>query len=436
MLFEVEKTYSRDDVQELLDVPESRRGGHWQNGYAKFNGELYIFCNVGAPGRTGHDYPNIWSGDNLVWVARNGAKHTEPLMREIASGDLPVHVFWRSDNANPKFTYRGIGRVALSEPTVPARFTFAFEAGGPATHSVTTLRKLLESGGRLYAKSEFGPVHDGWPAVSFSQHKIAADFSRGFRRGVDFLLFVGTTDPKSTKDPAHRSRVLCAATLEPNAPVSTNQIVPAAEWAEAVAEWGNRWEWSLPVTESYDFVPLLNAREIIPQTYAALGSMEARGRCIPVATGDFAGLLDQPLVRRVLALSENVSRVVTMNPNDPSIRKFLSQLAISIQQRIQNSDKERSSFYPTRKGPDLGPLIEALNAKWIDQHGKCSLCGNSIVLGSLNRLLQPSADRIDSQVKSYDVDNIHLTHMGCNLAKNDATIERWLEYLNMLRGVA
>jgi putative restriction endonuclease len=64
-MFEVGVQYTRAEVQEELSVPESRRGGDWDTGYTSYNGALYIFCNIGSAGRTGHDYPNRWDGEQL-----------------------------------------------------------------------------------------------------------------------------------------------------------------------------------------------------------------------------------------------------------------------------------------------------------------------------------------------------------------------------------
>src|SRR5258708_1415436 len=69
--FEVGAQYTRAQIQQSLDVPEDRRGGDWATGYTRFADELFVFCNVGSAGRTGHDYPNRWDGEQLVWSAKS-----------------------------------------------------------------------------------------------------------------------------------------------------------------------------------------------------------------------------------------------------------------------------------------------------------------------------------------------------------------------------
>jgi hypothetical protein len=44
-----------------------------------------------------------------------------------------------------------------------------------------------------------------------------------------------------------------------------------------------------------------------------------------------------------------------------------------------------------------------------------------------------SPDRIDSDAKTYDPTNVHLAHLGCNLAKSSGSMEDWQEYLAVIR---
>ena len=46
-----------------------------------------------------------------------------------------------------------------------------------------------------------------------------------------------------------------------------------------------------------------------------------------------------------------------------------------------------------------------------------------------------SPDRIDSGNKTYDASNVHLVHVGCNLAKNVVSLDEWQEYLDVARSV-
>lgn len=440
MRFEVGAAYTREQVQALLDVPKQQRGGAWDTGYRRFKDQLWVFCNVGSAGRTGHDYDNRWEGDELVWFAKTGTHVRQDVMRSIIEGGLPVQVFWRGGDRQP-FTYAGSARVLGVEDTTPVRFRFGFGAttnsAPPVAAGLTvpqTLGDLLGRDGRLYAKSEFGPVHDGWPAISFSSRKIAADFSHDFWRGQDFVLFVGTGGATTTENPEHRRRVLSAVTFEPNAPISTQQIVPAEHWQAAVDKWGVRWEWSFPVTDAWDLDPFPEARDRMPHTYARLGSLASLGRCIPVDPEDLPLLLQCSVKKKALSFQPAVERILNMNPTDADLKRSISQMAIAIQQRIEQSGQDRAGHHPLRKGPNLSDLIAMLNSKWADQKGCCQLCGRPIPLSPANRLLQMSPDRIDSGEKAYDDQNVHLTHLGCNLAKSNVSMEDWQDFLAHLRG--
>lgn len=447
MRFEVASHYTREQVQNILAVPAAQRDGNWDTGYNRFQNELFVFCNVGMAGRTGHDHGNQWEGDELVWYAKAGTHIGQHLIRQIASGDIPVHLFWRPDSRQVQFTYAGVARPLSIDDTRPVRIRWAFSnnhqksdqpnagANGDsaADAETVTLGELVGEDGRLFAKSEFAPVHDGWPAVSFSSRKIASDFSVNFRRGRDFVLYVGTGDPSTTEAPEHRRRVLSAVTCQPNTLISTESIVPRASWVDAVKKWGTRWEWSIPVIEAWELTPFPEAKSVMPHTYARLGQLQSLGRCVAVANEDLPSLLQCHVVKKSLALEDAVRRVVMMNPTDPDLKRSISNLAIAIQERIALSGKEQSGLHPIRSGLNLSDLIEVLNRKWIEQNGCCHLCNRSIPLKANNRLLKMSVDRIDSGSKIYDTGNVHLTHLGCNLAKNDVSMEQWHEFLAHIR---
>jgi hypothetical protein len=120
--------YTRGEIAQLVDLPAYRRsGGNWNTGYDSWNGEVFVFCNVGTAGRTGHDYPNKWFGAELVWYGKTGSHRDQPLIRRMVKAELPVHVFWRNQDASP-FTYAGEA-VALSvSNTVPVQVRWGFKS--------------------------------------------------------------------------------------------------------------------------------------------------------------------------------------------------------------------------------------------------------------------------------------------------------------------
>jgi putative restriction endonuclease len=118
MHFEVGGKYTRKDIQDLLRVPGNRRGGIWDTGYTRYDAEVYVFCNIGIAGSTGHDYPNRWDHDELVWFGKNGSTVGQPLIKAMVSGAVPVHFFWRSQEYR-SFTYAGIGRTVNVRDSSP-----------------------------------------------------------------------------------------------------------------------------------------------------------------------------------------------------------------------------------------------------------------------------------------------------------------------------
>lgn len=125
--FTVGHTYTRDEIAELIDLPvHLRRGGSWATGYMRWEDEVFIFCNVGVAGRTGHDYPNRWKGGDLVWSGKTNSTKDQPLIRGMINGELTVHLFWRDRDRAP-WSYAGEAFARTVKDTVPVEVTWSFE---------------------------------------------------------------------------------------------------------------------------------------------------------------------------------------------------------------------------------------------------------------------------------------------------------------------
>jgi hypothetical protein len=125
--FEIGAQYSRPDVADLIGMPEQRRGGNWHTGYDRWGDEFFIFCNVGSPGRTGHDYANRWYGTSLIWYGKTGTTVRQAQVRDLLSGHLPVHLFWRGRDRSP-FTYAGLAYAQAVADTTPVEVTWELNA--------------------------------------------------------------------------------------------------------------------------------------------------------------------------------------------------------------------------------------------------------------------------------------------------------------------
>lgn len=71
--FVVGQDYTKKNIYEMCAVPEAKQRGNWDTGYHKYEGDWFIFSNIGTPGRTGHDYDNRFVGDELEWYGKTGS---------------------------------------------------------------------------------------------------------------------------------------------------------------------------------------------------------------------------------------------------------------------------------------------------------------------------------------------------------------------------
>ena len=139
--FSVGERYSRDQVRAALGLPQMS-GGDWATGYAQHQGEVFIFCNIGVAGRTGHDYPNRWVDDALDWFGKTGSKPGQPMIKAMVTGAVTTHVFWRGRDRAP-FTYAGVGFADGVWGEDPVEVLWRFKApGAPAGPAAIALPKL------------------------------------------------------------------------------------------------------------------------------------------------------------------------------------------------------------------------------------------------------------------------------------------------------
>ncbi len=120
------QSYTRRDVFRAIGVPQDTRGGNWFTGYHHHHNEHFIFTNVGAPGRTGHNYHNAWEGDRLRWFGKTDSQLSHPTIRDMLKPGADVHLFWRDSNKSP-FLYAGLARPAEVKDSNPVEVLWAFE---------------------------------------------------------------------------------------------------------------------------------------------------------------------------------------------------------------------------------------------------------------------------------------------------------------------
>jgi hypothetical protein len=87
----------------------------------------------------GHDYPNRWDGEQLVWSAKNRSNISQPVMRAVADGSLSAHIFHRSADRMP-FTYAGRAKAAEIQDTTPVILRWSFDQA-PAKGALNDLSR-------------------------------------------------------------------------------------------------------------------------------------------------------------------------------------------------------------------------------------------------------------------------------------------------------
>ena len=114
--------YSREQIWKKYH-PESGnkpRGGGWDTGYVREGDELIAFLNIGAAGRTGHDFENAYDpeSETLTWFGKPKTNSKQPTFKMLLSGALTPHFFARWDNKNTSFTYLGVGTISSFQDEV------------------------------------------------------------------------------------------------------------------------------------------------------------------------------------------------------------------------------------------------------------------------------------------------------------------------------
>jgi 5-methylcytosine-specific restriction protein A len=118
--FQIGKPYSRRDVFRVIGLPEDTSGGPWFTGYAGYGPDYFIFCGVGVPGRTGHDYRNHFQDDRLVWFGKTRSSLRQPSIRRMLDPACRVYIFYR-ENEREHFTFAGLGRMRRVYDEVPVK---------------------------------------------------------------------------------------------------------------------------------------------------------------------------------------------------------------------------------------------------------------------------------------------------------------------------
>ena len=127
-MFRIGFQYSKKDLYIILNVPKEKQRGDWDKGYHIHDGNIFIFSNVGIPGRTGHNYNNYWDGELFVWEASTKSHLGQPQIQKMLNPfpDQKIFLFTRTMDRLP-FTYEGEIVVKEFKDTTPVQIVWAFE---------------------------------------------------------------------------------------------------------------------------------------------------------------------------------------------------------------------------------------------------------------------------------------------------------------------
>jgi len=301
---------------------------------------------------------------------------------------------------------------------------------------------LMQNDGRVFLKSEWGPINDEWPCVSFTKTSVGHRLRREFRPGRDVLVYVGTTNKETTEDPEHRGRLLSVVAVEPNQLLETRKLIPPAVWEEKLRRWGeDRWPHAMAVVRAAQFSgpPFPEARHVIPNAYRSFADMANRGNIVEAVDVERQAVMNlevHPVELQLCAEAAAFLRMSAAFTLNSDIRTELTRMAMLVMNRVARGLEPVVSVNPQRFAPLQSDLVDVLAAKWTLQQGTCALCGGRLVTPTENRLLQASADRIRSDDGSYAAHNVQVVHLACNWAKNEYSYVEFNEWLDVASGEA
>lgn len=288
------------------------------------------------------------------------------------------------------------------------------------------LREIVGADSRLFARVEAAPAGPAWPALSFSSRASLDDLLCKFKPQRDLVLMIGADDPLRVFRRQDRGRLLSVVQIAPSPAVATRDLVPAVAIDRERLRHGARWDVSLPLRRAWSFVRRPVLRDAYPEIFDLLIEPHKRGCVATVPALDVTRLLCEPVRWRSFD-QDSVARI-----DYAAYDMDLSRALRRASERARKSGRFFVLRAASRRALKASDGVIELRRILARQRGQCALCGGTIEPGSANPLLQVSIDRIDNGNGAYERDNIQLTHLACNRARNSSSIAEWLTYCAML----
>jgi hypothetical protein len=385
---------------------------------------------------------NVSEGEPIrYWGAHAGFSYGTFTVTKVAEGHLeltiptgePIKVYRRDfekiANLYNDYAKRKLMSVEIKRQTGRSAYIFSLvhELEQRMDRPERTIGDLLTAKSRVFLKSEYGPVSQLWPAVSFSHEGYARELGEEFKAEEDLVLFAGTQNKKITPS-KFRERLLCVSRIRPGLPVDSGLLVDARTLASFQDGDTNKFGFSLPVVKAWELPSLPSARQYVGAKYGVIGQGNNR-RSYLVLSREEIDKLRQIAISRIWLSSVPIDELnIADESND--LEKQLNRVLARLVARAQQGGSTLKRCAPIRI---VSLSKDDLRGLWKQQGGKCKLCSGKIPLDSHNFLLQMSADRIDSDNINYDLTNTQLVHLGCNLGKNSANESDFSEWLILLR---
>jgi hypothetical protein len=227
--------------------------------------------------------------------------------------------------------------------------------------------------------------------------------------------------------------------MEPGERIRTEELVPTASLKEAKEEFGQEWPWSFAVRQGWSCINHPWAHDVVPVAYRSLGFRNNMGGVVEVSETERQALLsieikwvELPNRKVVEAVSVRQDTYRKRKREENVLKEALNRMAALISSRLGPGGAMTRNV-PPRTLPNGTDLDTLLAAKLRSQKNLCALCGQLMRLDASKKLLQCSPDRIDSVNPSYGGDNLQITHLACNLAKNDGSTADFKEWLSLAR---
>jgi hypothetical protein len=233
---------------------------------------------------------DILEGEPIrYWGAHSGYSYGTFTVNNIADNVLelttprgePIKVYRRDfEKIFPLYdgyANRDLASVEIKRKTGRSAYIFSLihELQRRQKRPERTVGNLLNAGSRVFLKSEYGPISQLWPAVSFSSEAYARELGGSVNAESDLVLFAGTQNKILT--PAnYRERLLCVSRIRSGPPVDSGLLVDADTLANFQGGDQGKFAFSLPVTEAWELPSLPSAREYIGAKYGVIGQGKNR----------------------------------------------------------------------------------------------------------------------------------------------------------------